>query len=606
MVLFHSLLNIATLALLLLFAFQYQVVRNSEVADARYTLAYYLFAGGDRSGVFLDRRIETIDEFVNSLERTVRAYYAVPTRSRGLFMHYTSWNASHRLDDAAVAPPELFVQYHEGDSSSPAFANILTGTYPLTLDDPIGPFANASALLRNYSESCVPEEDSVAGGTFIPCRVSAIGNLLDRLVQLRLTFSLFSRGRRWTGNGAMAVVSSTWDVAVEFGFEGHKAVVTMATQLSSVSRRQRERGPVLVCWLLVLAALTDLYVRLGTELKDAAATRGKHPLLRKPPSTSLSAGSTTSRLWLDRPGVKENGWKWLGYLSNGAVLAFAATALVAQHQGQTGDSLEEAVTLLLAFAALFSSFRVVVLLKLFPSWYVLIDGLATALEQLFVLAVGVLPVLIGFAVCGTAVFGGFSNSAYFRSIPAAVVTMLCTMFGDNLIDTFLLMDQSPYHLQIFFARLFFITFMALFVCNILNIAHSIIQDSYSQAQKSYASMLAAEEAARLTPPSRSASAPHYNDDDNGSETEKSSTASDRDNDDDVGDGSSEGEGVCACSAAATSATVSMSSHDNEECLKCGLLKPPPPPQLRRRLRWRGRLQASEVERMLRRLNKISL
>ncbi|KPA86842.1 hypothetical protein ABB37_00894 [Leptomonas pyrrhocoris] len=601
MVLLHSLLNVGILALLLLFAFQYQVVRNSEVADARHALASYLFASGDRSYVLLHRRIETIDEFVSVLEHTVRAYYAVPTRSRGLFMHYTDLSATRGTNSDVIAPPELYVQYHAGNSGSPAFARILTETYPLTLDNLIGPFTKATALLRSDGESCAPQVDLVAGGTFIPCRVSTIGNLLDRVVQLRLFFSLFSRGRRWPGGGVMTTVPSTWDVVVEYGFEGHKAVMTMTARLSSVSYRQPERGPLLGCWLVMFAALIDLYWRLRTRLKDAAATTGKHPVRRERCSPLTTSSRTPSRTPLDSTEVKENGWRWLGYLSNAIVLAFAATALVAQHRGQTSDSLEEAVTLLLAFAALLSSFRVVVLLKLFPAWYVLIDGLATALAQLFVLAVGVLPVLIGFAVCGTAVFGGLSNNPHFQSVPAAIVTMLCSMFGDNLFNTFVRMDQSPHRLQMYFARFFFVTFMALFVCNILNIAHSIIQDSYSQALKTYADTAAAKAAAAASSsPAQQQFGGGHEDDDDDVEGEK------------YNDGSgtwkrrkSEEEKICTCSTAARSTSASLSSsHDGERCSVCGLQR-----QQQRRLPWarRGKsLRAADVERMLRQLRKLSL
>lgn len=616
MVLFHSVLNVCTLALLLLFAFQYQMMRNSEVADARYALASYLFASGDRSHAFLNRRIETIDEFVNILERTVRAYYAVPTRSRGLFMHYTG------SDGNVVAAPELFVQYRDRDSGSPAFARIFTATYQLTLADPIGPFANASALLRNYSESCAPQVDLVAGGTFIPCRVSTIGSLLDRVVQLRLSFSLFSRRRWWPGGAAVDAVPSTWDVIVEYGFEGHKAVMKMVTRLSSVSRRMREQEWLLICWLIALAALVDLYWRLRTELKDAAAAAGKHPPRKERPgslSTGSSSSSTASRAAPGTTEVKENGWRWLGYLSNAVVLAFAATALVAQHRVQTGDLLEEAVTLLLAFAALLSSFRVVVLLKLFPAWYVLIDGLATALEQLFVLAVGVVPVLLGFAVCGTAVFGGFGNGTSFHSVPAAVVTMLCSMFGDNLFDTFLDMDQSPYQLQIFFARLFFITFMALFVCNILNIAHSIIQDSYSQALKSYASTLTAKEAARaaqsassttfpLLPPQQFDDGYGGKDNDNDDENDNDTVAKEGSAGDSCETKRQYGrdEDACVCSAASASASASHSSGDGDLCCStCGLPKQPKQPPRLLPANVRGPLRAVEVEQMLLRLDKIA-
>ncbi|KAG5499542.1 hypothetical protein JIQ42_05015 [Leishmania sp. Namibia] len=77
-----------------------------------------------------------------------------------------------------------------------------------------------------------------------------------------------------------------------------------------------------------------------------------------------------------------------------------------------------------------SSFSVAVLLKLFSAWYALIDGL----QQLSVCVVGVLPVLTGYAMCGTAMIGGVSGIC-FQTIPNAVVKLLCAMIGDNVFGT---------------------------------------------------------------------------------------------------------------------------------------------------------------------------
>ncbi|CAJ1009410.1 hypothetical protein Q4I28_004724 [Leishmania naiffi] len=61
------------------------------------------------------------------------------------------------------------------------------------------------------------------------------------------------------------------------------------------------------------------------------------------------------------------------------------------------------------------------------------------------------------------------------------------------------MDQSLHWLQMLFARVYVLTFLALFVCSIPSIAHSIVQDSYNQVFKSYVSTVrAAAEAATVT------------------------------------------------------------------------------------------------------------
>lgn len=529
MLFLHSTINAVVLVLLLVFAFDYQTVRNQEISDARFNLASFLFDAPDRTSASLQRQIETNDEFLRVLDDIVLSYYALPISSSGLYMHYLTTSTSGNAapddddDDAAleVQPPELFLAYRDGYYGEERYNTVIRRTFALREEQPLGPFANASDLI-DHPEPCTPQEDQ-DHTFFIPCRASAIGELFDRMAELRVNFTLFSLHRQSNGDA----VPRVWTVVVTFALHGHNSVMTMTASLHSMALKIPEALPIVLTGTLLLLFTVDAVLRLGAAgdilvpwcfFTNRAACFGESARHRRTPrvvatvesdgpsdiaaptegpvGSSSPVAQTSSRVSTSPSGTaaaaspaaqatvhEGEGWRALGFLSDGVGVAFAGLALWYQFQRTTITAVAQAVTILLAFAILFSCFRVVAVLKLFPSRYVVIDALLTAMGQLSMYAVGVFPVLLGYAVCGTVVFGGYGG--YFAHITSSLVTLICATFGDNLISTFVEMDQSEFWLQALFARVFFMTFILVFVCNVLNIAHNIIQDSYVHAVKTH-------------------------------------------------------------------------------------------------------------------------
>jgi hypothetical protein len=116
-----------------------------------------------------------------------------------------------------------------------------------------------------------------------------------------------------------------------------------------------------------------------------------------------------------------------------------------------------------------------------PRFYVLMKALGTALPHLGLYLVGVLPIFVGFAICGTAVFGGFTQT--FSTLPNSMVTLFCVLNGDSLLQMFTTIDQTDFIPLRIFSRVFLVSFLGLFICNVLNIALSIVQDSYTHVKE---------------------------------------------------------------------------------------------------------------------------
>nr|CAG4708918.1 unnamed protein product [Naegleria fowleri] len=86
------------------------------------------------------------------------------------------------------------------------------------------------------------------------------------------------------------------------------------------------------------------------------------------------------------------------------------------------------------------------------------------------------PIFAGFVCCGVMWFGFYSN--YFRDVDGTMVTLYSAMHGDNLRIVF---DKtfafSLFHKAL--GRLYVLIFLLLFICAIVNIFLSIVQESYS-------------------------------------------------------------------------------------------------------------------------------
>ncbi|KEG05739.1 hypothetical protein DQ04_18841000 [Trypanosoma grayi] len=465
MMLLQYAVNCTILVLLITFAFSYQTPRNQERVDSRFVLASFLFGAEGKSSAEFEKEIESIEDFLEIIEDIGNAYYGAPESSSGAFMHYV-----YGKDNSTPVAPLLEISLYEGYYGSSARSTVLHEKFDILEENPLGPFANPNSLI-NESEPCDPQRDA-DGSYFIPCRASAIGELFDRLICVKLSFSFFSLVRSQDGRPQPRV----WFAEFLFELSGHGSVMVMKVSLDSVEKRVPERLPVMISFALLPLVAMGFLLRIRTFPRFSAPIK---QLLRMQPNPS---SERHSRFCFDtRTG--EGGWRWLGFISDMLTLSFSITSLVAQHMHRTDTAVEQAVTILLGFATLVHCARLVSILKLFPSLYVVFNGIVTAGRQLSMYGLAVFPILFGYSVCGTAVFGAYGR--YFSTVPLSIISLFCATFGDNLIDTFLEMDQSPFLLQLLFSRFFIMTYLLFFICNVLNVAHSIIQDSYTYAVRMY-------------------------------------------------------------------------------------------------------------------------
>ncbi|KAH8612561.1 putative Polycystin cation channel [Trypanosoma vivax] len=451
-------LNCAILVLLITFAFKYQTVRNQERVDAQYKLAAFLFGARDKSTADYSKLIATKDDFLDVLSSITNAYYAMPEESSGTFLHYTY----DRHNSTPVAPvlEATYIQeqrLHAGHSVRTQSFDILEDHVP----ESIAPLDN----LVTEGHTCAVGGELNGLSTLTPAQ-QPLWDIFGRLLQARLYFSLYTLVRSADGSLSPRV----WVAEFLFTLTGHGSVMTMDASLDCVDEHIAETLPlVIISTVLPLLAIQCWF--------HAQA------LLRHSTSNKLSLPNDTEyeRLSSETSNVEHYGWIQFGVVSDIVVLLFAVTSLVAQFLEKRSDSLECTVTILLGFSTFMLSIQLVSILRHFPSFYKVVDGFTAAGGQLLMYCVTVFPILIGYSICGYIVFGGYGS--YFETVPRSIVTLICVAYGDNIIDTFLQMDQGTHVMQMVFSRLFMGTFLIFFICNVLNVAYSIIQDSYNRVSQ---------------------------------------------------------------------------------------------------------------------------
>ena len=111
-----------------------------------------------------------------------------------------------------------------------------------------------------------------------------------------------------------------------------------------------------------------------------------------------------------------------------------------------------------------------------PRFYLLMKTLRRGTPKALRFTAGCFPILMGYALLGTVMFGGYADR--FGSLDASFVVLFSLMNGDIIDETF---DSIFFEGNLFlkiFSRLYLYTFIALFVYAILNILLVILEDAY--------------------------------------------------------------------------------------------------------------------------------
>jgi hypothetical protein len=106
------------------------------------------------------------------------------------------------------------------------------------------------------------------------------------------------------------------------------------------------------------------------------------------------------------------------------------------------------------------------------SYYVLILTLKKGTPRVLRFVVGILPIFVGYAIFGVAIFSPYSD--YFASMDDASVTLFALLNGDDIHNIF-------EELSSFFpvlSRIYLYTFISLFIYAVLNIFIAIVEDAF--------------------------------------------------------------------------------------------------------------------------------
>jgi Polycystin cation channel len=138
---------------------------------------------------------------------------------------------------------------------------------------------------------------------------------------------------------------------------------------------------------------------------------------------------------------------------------------------------------LLGIGAFLAFVNLLKYLRFFPSYYVLVQTLSESVPKVARFMAGVAPVLLGYALFGTAVFW---ESRFFASIPQSILTLFSLLNGDVIHDVF--EDVCAFSPIAGPAYLF--SFMFLFMYVVLNIFLSIVESTFSNetAKKSHSAI----------------------------------------------------------------------------------------------------------------------
>ena len=114
-------------------------------------------------------------------------------------------------------------------------------------------------------------------------------------------------------------------------------------------------------------------------------------------------------------------------------------------------------------------------------YYILVLTLSVAMPNILRLMICILAIYLGYVLCGWAVFAPYTYK--FASIGQTVDTLFAIINGDEILDTFMQVTSSS-HLLSIFSKVYFYSFIILFIYVVLSVMISLIGEAMIVAQSS--------------------------------------------------------------------------------------------------------------------------
>eukprot|EP00116_Pleurobrachia_bachei_P002492 sb/3462754/ len=175
-------------------------------------------------------------------------------------------------------------------------------------------------------------------------------------------------------------------------------------------------------------------------------------------------------------GVFCNGWDFFSVFADilifcGVIFKLLLDSGVDKHLDITAVLVGSAVAINWVLALRFLSFD--------KGYYILVLTISVAAPNVLRLLICILAIYLGYVFCGWVVFGPYMVK--FNSLVQASDTLFAMLNGDELLDTFMMVERGNTLLFVF-SKIYFYSFIILFIYVILSVMISLIGDAMVAAQ----------------------------------------------------------------------------------------------------------------------------
>jgi len=203
---------------------------------------------------------------------------------------------------------------------------------------------------------------------------------------------------------------------------------------------------------------------MNYEALDGDQAPGPLPMLLPPSSQAPYAMAPDLALHSDLTPIKA--W-WIFCLVGNALQIFSSLSIMLDGR-PTGGTVAMTV---LGLGALMAWVNLVRYFEFSGRFYVLVLTLEKSMPDIARFLVSSVPILLGFAVMGMAIFG--ASTKEFSTLQLSIETLFALMNGDSVLQMLDEGNQVPWT-----GIIFLFTFLLLFICAVMNIFITIVMHSY--------------------------------------------------------------------------------------------------------------------------------
>eukprot|EP00667_Euglena_gracilis_P002043 EG_transcript_2045 len=430
----------------------YARFHNGVIRSSVQAFWHHFLPEGQEWGV---AQFPDVDEAFAFLDRSVGAYYSLEGRLPSVFRHCMA------LHCVTPAPQLTFWYAETGDGPEDS-----VGACTLTLSDRLGPFGPCPAVFHGDCP-CLPD-------------------LRERVLRFEVEFGVITTPL-WidlTGYETMLKcfqwrLRQVYDLSREAGLASVQLRWDYQECTGTLVSPERQFLLLGVWYTMLLVLLTAALLDLATRGVEFA--RRTHRVGPFPPCSAPLPGGGAG----DFLPATSMGWLLWGMMADGLTVCFCLTFLVIF--SSAGSSLITMLRWLFLGVAAMAQF---ILLSSFlehdPRLFLLFNALSTAAPILGAFLLSSVPLLMSFALFGTAVFGMHSDT--FSTVAQGMATLFAMLNGDSVIQTITRTSSGQTPAVALLAKLYFGAFLLLVLYVVGNISRVIIVQAYLQVSEGLPSL----------------------------------------------------------------------------------------------------------------------